>query len=402
MLSDIDKIDWVSRNAEQIPDLLSQMFSDSGQINRDAFKKFNNRVVYFDDKGTYNYTDNYNLEGVRQYLESGIYTDILPFLIELLSNNELKERYRILSILDRMSGYLELFEILELNTTLVYQLREQIWSYSEAYYPFLIHGSDMAKNIAGYVICAFTEYAESILPRLEGIIKAEQDEKIRALILSHIQNYLLQTDEAKSIAHTKFAPFLENLVKEDVSKYVRISAAILAIHISGIATSDIIIDYLVATLQRQPNDEYRQYGKLEQVVRPSYQARMLVKFGAKRGIPAAIDVVDNSEYVDTVLHTFATALLLAAYGEQPIPKHYYVNRGGSASNRDTFYFEMDYWVLGKDYKMPRINLDVLNNLQKDVLEAILRNDIIWGTKHNLFEVFHIPADREELRKMLQS
>ena len=381
MLDGLDQIQWETLNhaygtAEDVPGLIRALTYEGDDIR---------------DKTLYALYSNIWHQGtVYQATAFAV-----PFLIELLSSEDVTRKYDILIYLAHLAqgnSYLDvhenvlLFEDKSENDTFQTQLKEElnyvlethqaVCDGIEIYFQLLAnpHEEIHTRMAVPYLLACFPEHQTLIVPRLKHILPLESHRLMRSSIILSLR-YLEQDDDATDHLEPYLAP--------DEDLIVRVCSAMAFAQIAGSKTPSRVIDLLLDMLKHSStvDEDYEQLTWSEgEIVGDICKALMVV--GNERLAPVIPDMARALRRVDFYsVSTCVDALLYIVFGGAPLP------------TIDT--------------------AKALSSHQRTVLQAILESPNTWritlndgktmlnGNISHMLQAYNLPSNPDAMRHFLQ-
>ncbi|MBZ0294925.1 MAG: hypothetical protein K8L99_20350 [Anaerolineae bacterium] len=387
MLNGLDDVDWKKRHAENVPIWIRQLTSPNEEVRFNARAELGKQILCEDN----------NLQGIRikrlnQVLDSDIHVVIIPFFVELLTFETVGNKEQILSALHFMAEYVDYFDKNHRFFGRTKAIRDAVWIHHDSYFMSLNHGEEEVKLAAVRLLSEYTEHTDYILPRLLVFLESPLDIDTKAEVLWEINDNLLQDSKLDARLRSEFCELLERLIKADQNSAVRTTATVILINLLGEATPPEAIAYLVDTMINPM--EWSSLASTVLALVVTVQARTITKLGLQKGLPAAIQVMDKTQSVENCFHAFVAALILA-FSADSVPNDYGVIPSYQMSKLRHYTVS-----LPDAYEISDFHHSTLNASQEAIIEAAIRNDCVWSVTSNVFDIFGIPSQREELKTLL--
>lgn len=368
MLEGLEVINWHALEhaygmADDLPDLLRSLASADAPFRQDALSKLYSNIYH---QGT--------------VFEATVYA--IPFLIELIQTEAVKDRDKILIYLAHLArghSYLEehqnlLFYSDELDnsefqvqiqqeTTWARHVNYAVCSGTNIYLNLLEHNDSKFRTAAPYILACCQQRASEIIPHLKHCLAQERSLQVKAsLILS------LGLLELPQLANIEL--FIQFLSSEE-SDLVRLSAAMALVRLAKDKTSLEAIAILVETI-KNPESVRESYARLpwanSDVISDACACLCYLGAAGNVVIPALINALRTIDSY-SALSVVRTLLYLAFNGHKLA---------------DT---------------IEQKNTDV----QISVIEAIASYDNVWQFNSNMAHLlgsFGLPQERNQLQAFL--
>jgi hypothetical protein len=355
MLDQVDNINWQSLGYPAMATWLRNISSHDPSVRKQAIDSlYDNQVTAISAASRY----------------------VIPFLLELLTDENLLEKKDVINLIMRLAS-----ECAGLpDDNLAKSIQSEIEKGADLYLAFLENPETrgITFELLGYLKGRINQIISILLPML--------NQKENKFIAAYTINNLLSKIEIISDENKQeyIAIFLPLLADENV--YVRIAAAMALSKLMKNKTPaevDSILGQAVSLTYTEKSHNHRVDKLIE----------ALVGLGQERAIHILTNVLpklDNSHLIFKVL----PPLLNLGFNNGIIVKYYQGYR-----KEDNRLNEIVFSTLLKVNAPPSHNLE-LNKTQRRILEAALDNDEIWVLKTNIFQLHGLPNSREDLRKLL--
>jgi hypothetical protein len=182
MLETLDQIDWKSRNAEEVPEWIRGLTSKIKEVRIDSFARLEDNVI----QGRVSFETFDFRYGIPSILSNDAPYLIIPFLIELLENEETEEKWVMLYMLNLMTYYVHFKDVGD-YIDLAKQIRTRIWEGHKTYFKLLGDAEIKARRYAVVLLTKFVEHASEIIPELETMLARETDSEVYTLVEEKLQ-----------------------------------------------------------------------------------------------------------------------------------------------------------------------------------------------------------------------
>jgi hypothetical protein len=386
MLVNLDQVDWKIRHAEELPNHIRNLASDDDQLTIYAQEYIEEKILY----GGINFQDVDRGYGISTILASDILSLMTPFLIELLTYEQVKTKAAILSMLRFIVGYVDFHFEGEIFLDRAKQIRQVIWKENKLYLNLLIDADASVRLSAFSLLSDFEEYAQILLPSLLEKIRGEGSTDTKSLMLWNLKKLVIENEILDPEMRHRFIDFLYELIVLNQAYPVRIVAAMLLIHFLREKAPFEVIKIVIQALIYEndpPSPAHLPFMLAKE------RTKSILELEVEKGIPAAIEVMRHTKHVENGYYALMVALILAftpeAFPEYGIIKHYHA---GVLSNEVRFIVEEKY--------QPHPNLQALDSLQKIVINAIMETDWVWETNSNVLGIFMLPPTKDGLKNLV--
>ena len=387
MLSRLDEIDWKARDAEHIPAILRQLISEDAKVGAIALSDFDEKIVH------YNFTlDAHDIDKIEMYLASDIYSDVLHFVIEIITSKSTSPGIRLglYYSLSLIAEFVDILEALKRDTNRAITLKKKVWGYQSIYFSQLRTSSSGEKIAIISLLRRFPEEFEIIIPRFKEAIETEKDDDIRAYLLDALRRRSHAVKRSLFLKH-EFDVFLPDLVEKNTYHVVRITAAVFTASLLRGETPPFIVDYILDILV--DGSQHRSSSYECRALFRNIQTRAIGQLGKQKGIPAIIHLLDHAYDPEVLTFAWLTALFLALPGDKSIDDFSYMVIPSSRPSHTLHFTE-------QSPEDARIDITALTEDQRAVLQALVRNDGIWKLNTNFHKEFSLPTTQEGLRSVL--
>ncbi len=393
MLRGLDKVSWqtlktCAGSAHEIPGLLRTLIANDAEVRAQALEKLSDAV---DHQGG--------------LCEASVH--IVPFLIELLTYESVKEKPGILALLwliysggpalnaERDAWLKPLYEkehrdfVYEANVaqaiakTAHEAVREGIAIYIE-----LLKDSDPTVRLGAlWLLACFTTESSRITPEFMSIIRSEQEAEVKATAIIGLGKLMTGIPAQSSTETSVYTQLLVELLKAKGEVLVRFAASLSLLEIARsnapVEAANVISD-AVAHPERYPD---LPWGDV--VIWGACDA--LCKLGVDNGslvLEEALKVARNPDDA----HIVALTLLDLVFK-------------GADKRISGFSVGFSTTPEGKEqrtYEESRKKLDIqrLTLIQRRVAKAVLEANQVWEIQSNLLAIYGLPASRDKLRRLL--
>lgn len=410
MLERLDEVNWAGLkhslgSAEDLPALIRKLASSDGDDRSAALEELERRVF----------------EQFSRVFQATPF--IVPFLIELLRTGDASSKLSLLNWFDYLGdgptpwlreptnlktyGEREPGEggiwmedevglsdaehraIMEQEKVYISQTHVAVREGLSLYLDLLETDEDQAvREICAWLAVIFPERVEEIAPRLRAQIAREEDVYVRATLIWSLGRLADGRHEDiplfAALAHSHTHPLiyfyaaaaLTSIAKEETPP------DIMALVITGIYWPD--WERILHSVQQQVL-----LGSIVQ-----HGCRVLSKMGRARGVSAMIAALERSTNLNSTWEV-VEALLDLVFGGK---------KWGEVSMA-TAWPENGVLVYGRKYRaLPAGEFAAildLDDLQRNALDAIISQDIVWTKFNNIYICYGLPETREELRALLK-
>ncbi|HEX3049805.1 MAG TPA: hypothetical protein VHP83_04055 [Aggregatilineaceae bacterium] len=226
MLEGLDQIDWKSRDAENVPDLIRGIVSKDKETRSRAHELFEHKVVLGGE--SFETTDlGY---GIASIFRTDLLLVVLPFLIELLNEDQVPAKGEILYDVKWMSEFVRLKPAGEIYHERARQLRAAIWANSDTYIR-LLHDQDADTRIeVVFLLIEFMgEQGQFIFFSILHQLEVETDLTVKREILWILHLGLTKHPEVRSTVLDPYVKFLRQVFAPDQEIALRRVAAVCLI-----------------------------------------------------------------------------------------------------------------------------------------------------------------------------
>jgi len=328
---------------------------------------------------------------------------VVPFLIELLNDQNTPERHNILRLLisfvESCNEHLYVIEnALDPISIGIFQIQMQTYNHVasglDVYIRLLTSEISPLRRNAAQLFKAFVDRTEQIRPALWAALQSETDAETLCIMLDSFATHLATTRSG-----ALYSDYFTELCKTHSDKAVRLQAAMSLIISSprdfvGVpnAVPDFVIDILIDALNFPTTYGLGLFSGEIDILKCFYTL-------GDKGMERAL----QSKAITTQPAHLIARLMLdrAFYGR------------GKPLRRDPIYDWEKYQVYGKvlggfkgQYDFPREDRTYrpgtpLNPLQRQTLEQIIACEPFWKMKTNLFSFFFgLPDERNTLKQLL--
>ncbi|GEM_PF-4189980 len=374
MLEKLEQINWSELihaygQASDIPDHIQKLRSDDSDVLRKTFSYLYNRL----------------------YHQSTIYeatVATIPFLIDLLTEDNIKSKASIISMLSHLShgNYLRSY-----NLGLWDQLARTEVAKGFPVYLSLIDDEDWEIRIQAVAILSYSprfgeDKAQVILDILANKLDSEENELVICALITGLGNmiggYRLHDDNNA----IQVASRIESIYKLESNPKIRLVVLLSIPKILQEETPQYVIDGLLNIVENPPFP-----GTPANMGDPSYFAlKSLWHLDTKR-CKESLEIAIQKPNASLDPLTIASAFMEWLYAEKGPNLPWRTLSVGSAGTTNYIYQKIQ----------PQLKLDKLSDFQTQILRTIINEDTIWQFEHNLLERYGLPAEREEARKLLE-
>lgn len=385
MLEELDTIDWKSLKhcfgtAEEVPNLIRSLVSDDKHEIEEAYSKLS-QLLYHQTTVS----------------EAGVAS--IPFLVQILQLGYLNSSAGIMNLLIEMSHGTEWSRRTGWWRT---EADEIVRRYVSVYLSQLNHPDPVARFNAIRILCDSPLYVEveipTILQRLIDQYSVEPDEFNKAAIILRIGYLFEGSGQYLETQRSHTADFIESIYKSSNDELRLVSSFTLPILLRAQTPAKLVDD--LVELVANPPQRITRSGKPTLAKIPlgtigggvnrfalvslwylDHDTRLTA---LEKAMERTSDVRESLGIASALMHwTFVgntPEQPSRAYGKRPDGTRGYTFR---------------IYVKHKD-------IDDLSKIQKRVLKVIINCDKVWATSSNLLEAYGFPANRDELRHLLNS
>ncbi len=386
MLEKMSNIDWEQLQAPKIPSWLYQMTSEDEKIRSEAHVHFGEQVLH-----TLAISDEIKLNNAELF-RNNIQLTALPFLIELLEDDNVHDKNKILYAFHTMITYIHFIDSNDTYYSKAMELRNAVWEYHDIYIDCLESRIRKTQIATIQLLAEFGEHGSYILSHFHRLIEGTHKKDLLSIVLWEINHNLLKDGKVIIRLPPEFVSYLEMLIESNPEHIIRITSAIILINTLDKNAPEIAIIYLTKALINRSDKPPLEYNI--RTVLASVQAKILVKLGVEKGLSIAIQIIDESPIAENRFHALLAALILVFSTEQN-SYNYTIIPSYKGSELEQYTLSL----LHKD-NVQSFNPTTLNTEQEKVLEVIVQNDWIWEIKSNVLEIFNLPKSRAELTKLI--
>jgi hypothetical protein len=381
MLEGLDQVDWGSlgklvyaQPATKVPELVRDLLSNDKNVRDEALA---------------------HLFGAQQDLGSiqRATPFIIPFIIEILADENTPERVSILWCLHAMFDYLQ-GSVVHPNDVRELQLYAKVYEAIEAdvtvYLSFLKNSDADIQHAAVVFLGNLRGKDEQLIPELIRLFEVNVDKSIATIALASIGRLLSPRDDLPR----RFGIFLRDVAANRRYKIEIRRAAAKALASSLFLYADYYKDVL-AGIAPLLADEYVELSAQHDIY--FYYLEQLAKQIAMVDFNSLVELLKAPKINLHDVHIIARIMLMKVF-DRWIDWEVWISnslgRYGLISDK------------GKNEKCysftPAPELAFLLSEQRDVLALIVANDKFWQIPTNLFSFFYgLPDSREELRRLIE-
>ncbi|HEX2913280.1 MAG TPA: hypothetical protein VH186_20930 [Chloroflexia bacterium] len=400
MLENLDKIDWSKLlhaygPASDVPGLLRELTSAEEEVRDAAYGELYSNIWH---QGT--------------VYEASSYA--VPFLIELLEQPEVREKERVLGLLEAIahgSSYnaahadLTIFE--KESQTEEYQREMQIqlgWVRQAylavreglpVYRVLLNHPEPAVRAGAADLLATFTEKEEAPASARLLLARFSREEN------SAVKNSLVTSLGFLAKPGTAEAELLHGLLsaRHEEPLLRQLAAAALS-RVMGESVPEEAVEILVKVITGQRKDQ-AWYGGPDSIGADS-ASKALLRIGVERGVPALARALTGAADPEAAL-AVAEALLGLAFSERRqkvILRSYSHSEEGREQHK---YSLKEETALAIDTELENGLGELKAGLtvrRREAVAAIVGADPLWALDTNLYRVYRLPITRQELASLL--
>jgi hypothetical protein len=181
MLKDLDKIDWKSRNASEVPVWLHQLCSSDLSVAYDAWDRLDGYIVKVSNQ------DHRHGNGISRILNTDVPLLIVPFLIEILDSNIKIGKTDILTLLIGLSSYEYMNDEGDAYSERARQIFDAVWEGHPLYLSLLRYPESQVRLEAVLLLSKFKNHSNVILPHLQRAISHEQEPDVKKQMIQQVK-----------------------------------------------------------------------------------------------------------------------------------------------------------------------------------------------------------------------
>lgn len=258
MLEELNTIDWTSRNAEQVPAWILGLASDDKQTRQRSFNNFEEYVVF----GNRSFEEVNLMWGLSNIFQTDVPILVVPFLIELLDNEQVPEKDNILYFLHRMALYVEFHYEGDLYLERARQVRLAIWEGLDTYLKLLKHPDPMVRIVTIELLTLYSEYSQQVFTNIICQLKRETHVKTIVIALKRLSYSLIKGTQLPTDVLGEYKELLQGFLTPRHEDPVRLVAAVFFIERFGNTMLPEAIDVVREIMGRNPNREAEPYDSL--------------------------------------------------------------------------------------------------------------------------------------------
>jgi len=153
MLNNVNDVDWAGKGHPNIPQLLSQLASNNRYKQTDALNRLESDVV-LGGGHSQNFDRGY---GIELIFKTDVILHIIPFLLELIEADITTGKASILSLLNQMHHYKDMYDKESAYKIHVENIHDALWE-GRGLYTELLSSNDMiVRQVALAVLMGFDE-----------------------------------------------------------------------------------------------------------------------------------------------------------------------------------------------------------------------------------------------------
>jgi hypothetical protein len=373
MLEELNDIKWSELkhaygSAWEVPYWIQSLLSHDRELLKKTFSKLNNNLYH---QGT--------------VYEASV--TAIPFLIELLTIDDVERKSSILRFLSHLSHgtYLKSYSFWEWDDL----AREEVAKGFNIYVDLLNH-EDPKVRLQAVVILSYsprfqTHKANMILDKLLQSYATERNELVLSAIINGLGNGIAGYRSFVNDRAEDVALFIEKIYRKETNQKLQLVALLAIPKIQEGKTPQYVIDELVKTVLDPPSRVTpASIGSPDKVA-----LRSLWHLDTVRRIEALQTAMLKSSDSLKVLIIASALMQWSFVNENP--------------NWPLWTYDIDAKGNAKQLyepKQTKVEKQDISHTQAQVLTAIVNTDKAWEIQHNLLEHYGFPADRDEARRLL--
>jgi hypothetical protein len=381
MLEKLEQIDWNSVNLKEAPEWIRALTSQKQQEFDQAYQKIDAEII----QGKYDFEDVELGYGISKTLGSDGPLLVLPFLLELLMYETVLGKNNILSLLCTMVDYINMRYEGEIYAQKARTIRDEIWAYKNTFFDLLSHQNPLVRRQVFNLLSLYPEHLEEVAPRLMAHLEQEHDNEAKLYMLWALSGLPQSSDLLERMTILYKVWLLSDVVN------LQASATFYLIRIlkerAPEKCDSIIVQMMVLQNTTYPMPPF--FLGLDD------WASSLVNLGKVRGIPLALEIMNRAQNPEASIVTLLAALLLAFDRPDLLPEL----TGRSMASDITGLVEITFLPKQVIYLLTNRELD---ESQKQVLHAAVKNNALWSIKSNLLDILGLPSQRGQLANILNN
>jgi hypothetical protein len=205
MFKNLYKIDWKNLEAEDVPQIIEQLFSQDKRLRSNAFDLFDERVVY---NGNMKYWQEINLgHYISKILVSDLQLVTVPFLYEIIVHPQHSNK-EVYDFLIAFALYATMHDEGEIYRQRAIQIKEEIWKNIDDYIIDLSNPEPIVRRSVFSLLCKYTDKVGVVVPILLKHLRLETDTLVKSRMFVLFENafvlpQILNNDDMKAFQALK-------------------------------------------------------------------------------------------------------------------------------------------------------------------------------------------------------
>lgn len=375
-------IDWQTLKAPELPKWLVALTS------KDYDRHFKARMKLADYLGQHAAAQSVGEYYYNRVLSTDAPVLITPIFIEMLKDETVVEPLSIAEFLEEMSGYWRKPGLGQIERQRAEKLLDIINQEFEFLVTMLEHPNpDVRTQIIG-ILCHLPmrrqDLGQLLLEHLKKFQAADDIETLTVIGVLH--NIIKSKTHSTPALRRDYIHILNQWIEEATYPPVILSdAACKLMILEGKDVSKSVVDTLLNILMHM-NFMIDFYIHRDWV-------DALLALGIDQGTHHMLTVLDVQKDEDTVFEISAVLLELH-FGERDI-ESLYVHVLDKEETARTHY------LVSRDKQLPHVVHHNLKDLQREILRHVVQKELLWRYRTNLFEVYHLPASRSDMEKLIE-
>lgn len=399
MLEPLDNLEWrdiadAFGPAVQVPRLLRDLASTDPEVRTSALENLTNHIWH--QTSLYEAT-----------------ARAVPFLVDLLSNDEVQDKHLILSLLWGIAGagaptihppFSDQATYPPPRDDLARRIYLAVRDGLPMYVRFLDSQDLRLRATASGVLSLFADEASLIAPRLLEVIEGEHEPTAKSEMVETFGFLVTSGREHLDAELDSYRTFLEDLLSPGQDAAVRFAAACVLAPLLGEAAPQAAIDILLDAISRP--FEYSRFFTPHAV--PGEAAKALSFLGPELGIAALVEGLRRSEGYPSVHDVIERLLDLAFKGKQArnFTRTYRTAKDDVReihySPRGNFRRDEEGLSIFIPQVAPITTVQRLSGAEREALKAIVQADTAWTYRTNLYELYGLPNNRQQLHLLAEA
>jgi hypothetical protein len=386
----ITAVDWASKGFPDAPQWLNNLFSEDKTLAGLAFNKLDEYVA----RGGIDF-ENFDLRsGIEVILRTDAPDILVDIVIQFLHEPQPLDPVCLIDLLLTQSLYVD-FKFrdstdsdLKRRASAIYQ---KIWDARASFIPFLKHADDEVRAETALLLCQFRDKPDEVIPLIVGTAAVETASYPLVWYLQSFTMSFLKRGKINEAHANAYFALLNDLLLSPLGLVVQVVAAYHLLEQLGDKTSVKVLDKLVEGMLVEFDHDIT---LLIMAARVDVQSRLLMKLPPDRALPLLLKVLNQTMQIRNALYALLAALCVAC--EPPASDVYLYLLQPTPHDGRIFYYAS---TMGQ-IRQSKFLVTSLTPTQKRVIQAAVKNDLIWTVGTDLFDLFGLPSDRDALRSLI--